>query len=29
MNRNQQYILTVTLIAVILFVVMLFAKNIF
>jgi formate hydrogenlyase subunit 4 len=29
MNRNQQYILTVTLIAVILFVVVLFTKNIF
>ncbi len=29
MNRNQQYILTVTLISVILFVVILFAKNIF
>jgi formate hydrogenlyase subunit 4 len=29
MNRNQQYILTITLISVILFIVILFAKNIF
>lgn len=29
MNRNQQYILTITLVSVILFVVILFAKNIF
>jgi len=29
MNRNQQYILTITLISVLLFVIILFAKNIF